>query len=375
MNRRTRTTHGYTLLELLVVIVIAALLVGIAIPAFRGILASSRRSLAESKLQQALYAARDAATSSIGGGDAAAVFFFEPGQGIRVLTCIEVGSLEDSIRGQGDIAPGGNAGDDARRIDRDVFVPLSGFEPVQLPPGIGVRGFALGPQFLEITNWYEALEDRRRPPLEPGYWVFPETAFYDENELDAGDVRQTFMVRFTAGDGTLSRELRQALVIAPSTGNDPQIQVEGISDTDDLELWARRFLSRAGADPSPVVGNQSVHSVLAGPVTELALYEERDLVQALGGRGLNQATGTVYKSAAEIRQDSRVDGVAPTIDSRVFSPDDETPPLGRPRVFARNSSRWIEGREILPGNRPQIDSTARVFAINAFFGDLVEITR
>lgn len=365
MSRRDRSHPGYTLLELLVVIVIASLLVGIAIPAFRGILASSRRSLAESKLQQALYAARDAATASVGGGDAAAVFFFEPGRGIRVLTCIEVGSISDVVTGG--ISGSGTS---SRERRRDVFVPISGFEPVQLPSGIGVRGFALGSLFAGPSNWYETLESRsaNRVPPEPGYWVFPETPFYLASELDGGETRQTFMVRFTAGEGNLSREASRSIVISPSTSGEDAVtdlssvasSLEDLDQVDDLEIWAKRVLSNTKLSEEErvaVFGNFSVHTVLAGSVTELALYEERDLSRAVGGRGLNQATGTLYQSGTS----------EPRLDSSVYD--------GGERLLARNASRWIEGRPLVRINREQTDSTARVFAINAFFGDLVEITR
>lgn len=368
MIQRTPDRRGYTLLELLVVIVIASLLVGIAIPAFRGILSSSRRSLAESKLQQALYAARDAATASVGGGDAAAVFFFEPGRGIRVLTCIEIGSIEDVVTGG--LTGSGGAGAAGNGNRRDVFVPLPGFEPVQIPNGIGVRGFALGTLFAGPSNWYETLETRNpnRVPPEPGYWVFPETAFYRADEIDTGGVRQTFMVRFTAGEGTLSREPTRALVLSPSTsGNEDVTELSGIDasiedlgDVDDLELWAKRALTNTSItddDRRVIFGNRSVHTVLAGPVTELALYQERDLSRAVGGRGLNQDTGTLYLPAED----------EPELDNRIYD--------GGPTLFARNASRWIEGRPLVRSQAPQTDSTAQVFAINAFFGDLVEITR
>ncbi|MEO0630843.1 MAG: hypothetical protein AAFY46_08955, partial [Planctomycetota bacterium] len=327
---------------------------------------SSRRSLAESKLQQALYSARDAATASVGGGDAAAVFFFEPGQGVRVLTCIEVGSIEDEVSG-GLTGSGGGGSGSANR--RDVFVPVPGFEPVQLPGGIGVRGFALGTLFVGRSNWYESLDARagNSVPPEPGYWVFPETAFYPENEFDGGDVRQTFMVRFTAGEGTLSREPTRALVVSPSTGSASDVvdlsaidpSIDNIDEIDDLELWTRRALSNVDVDDDErrlLFGNQSVHTVLAGPVTELSLYDERELSRAVGGRGLNQDTGTLYADANE-----------PVVDRRIYDRGE--------RLLVRNASRWIDGLELIGTQAPQTDSTAQVFAINAFFGDLVEITR
>ncbi|MEO1510513.1 MAG: prepilin-type N-terminal cleavage/methylation domain-containing protein [Planctomycetota bacterium] len=365
MSRRDSFKNGYTLLELLVVIVIASLLVGIAIPAFQGILASSRRSLAESKLQQALYAARDAATASVGGGDAAAVFFFEPGRGVRVLTCIEVGSIEDDVPG-GLVGPGGGGA----LSRRDVFVPLPGFEPVQMPNGIGVRGFALGTLFSGESLWYEDLEttNPNTVPPEPGYWVFPETGFYEADLLDTGAVRQTFMVRFTAGEGTISREPTRALILSPSTSGDDAVRdlssvnasIRDLDEVDDLELWTRRVLTNTSVTDVQrlqIFGNESVHTVLAGPVAELSLYQERDLARAVGARGLNQDTGTLYLPSDE----------EPELDDRLYG--------GNLRQLARNASRWIEGRPLVNPPGPRTDSTAQIFSVNAFFGDLVEITR
>jgi prepilin-type N-terminal cleavage/methylation domain-containing protein len=361
--RSRGTKSGYTLLELLVVIVIASLLVGIAIPAFRGILASSRRSLAESKLQQAIYAARDAATASIGGGDAAAVFFFEPGQGVRVLTCIEVGSLVDEPSG---FSVGGTgSGNGPQRFD--VFVPVSGYEPVQLPSSIGVRGFALG---TTIDNgWYTNAADAGL--LEPGLWLFPETAFYPAQRLNVRSLRrQSFLVRFTAGEGTLSRDPTRALVLSPSVGSGRNVSdAEGLLEADDLELWARRFLTRVDQTNAggleqrrrEVLGIDSVHTVLAGPVAELALYEERELARAVGARGLNQETDSLYAPRSN----------RPVLDDALFQGNANQPAV---EVLA---SKWLEGRiDPAEDGVPNVgDAQARIFAINAFFGDLVEITR
>lgn len=177
------------------------------------------------------------------------------------------------------------------------------------------------------------------------------------------------MVRFTAGEGTLSREPTRALVVSPSTSGDAAVndlsssinpEIDDIDEIDDLELWTKRALSNVSVSDDQrlaLFGNASVHTVLAGPVTELALYEERDLSRALGARGLNQDTGTLY--VADDRE--------PDVDDRIYD--------GGTRLLARNASRWIEGRELIGTQVPQTDSTAQVFAVNAFFADLVEITR
>ncbi|MEO1583645.1 MAG: prepilin-type N-terminal cleavage/methylation domain-containing protein [Planctomycetota bacterium] len=356
---RSRLRAGYTLLELLVVITIAALLIGLAVPAFRGILESSRRTLAESKLQQALYAARDAATASTGAGDAAAVFTFEPGGGVRVLTCIEVGSLLDET--PTGLSFGGGGGVFERR---DVFVPISTFEPVQLPPGTGVRGFVLGSSFQNEVDWFDRLEGfvGSGTPIEPGFWVFPETAYFDGEEIDSGNTRQSFMVRFTQGEGTLSRDLSRALVLEPALSETESVaNIEDLAEADDLEIWAKRLLSRADADDRQrrVLGNESVHTILVGPVTELALYEERELARAIGARGVNRESGTVFLPTGDLVE----------VDRAVYADSY--------RRLTQFASQWIEGRlDVVDAGVADVgDAQARLFAVNAFFGDLVEINR
>ncbi|MEM8757970.1 MAG: prepilin-type N-terminal cleavage/methylation domain-containing protein [Planctomycetota bacterium] len=367
--------RGYSLLELLVVVVIAALLIGIAIPAFSAIVSSSRRSLAESKLQQAMYAARDAAAASVGGGDAAAVFLWDPDVGVQAIICRQVGTISDETDGE--------------RVTRDVFVPASGFEPLQLPPNYGVRGFAVTTVFE--NGWYESLEDATG---DPGYWVFPETHAYPVTggSMEPGIARQTFMVRFNAGTGTLSRDSRQAVVIAPVADEDfanwagPQLGMAGIDDTvlttDDVELWTRRVVSsRAAAligDQSQplqdrdlrgiVLGDRSPHSVLASSVGEVALYLDREFSGGIGAQGVNRRTGNVYLPAGPTVTEALVDGA-------LFGGDagEARDPLEATRL----GSRWIEGRltEADLGGREPLEPTARIFAINPYFADLVEITR
>lgn len=363
MSRRRGDTGGYTLLELLVVIVIASLLVGIAIPAFRAILSSSRRSLAESKLRQAMFSARDAAASSVGGGDAAAVFFFEPGRGIQIVTCVQIGTIADA--GQ----------------TRDVFVPATGFEPAAIPQGLGVRGFALATANVSADDWYETVPQIVSGGLgsgtatggEPGYWVFPETAFYDRLDQTDGKDRQTFMVRFRAGDGSLSRDPRQALILAPSTsaqateyGFLDAADIPELSGADDLRLWGVRVLSSSALTPAQrleVFGNTSANTVLAAPVTELAVYDERELARAVGARGVNRETSTLYLPPTAAGVDE------PTLDTALYT--------GAADRLATLASRWIEGRLVAAdvGGRPPAEPTAQLYMLNAYFAELVEINR
>ena len=53
--------RGFTITELLVVIVIFVLIIGIAIPAFKSMIESSERALAENQLRVGLGSARNAA--------------------------------------------------------------------------------------------------------------------------------------------------------------------------------------------------------------------------------------------------------------------------------------------------------------------------
>jgi len=360
---------GYTLIELLVVIVIASLLIGIAIPAFSALLASSRESLAQNSLQQAILSARDAAASNIGGGDTAAVFFYDPSRGITVGIYEQVGEFTDD-----------SDNSDGSAI-RDVFVPIPTMEPVELPPDYSIRGFVLGTQ-LRDEDWYEELtqyspasggiqpggtsNDRG-----PGAWVFPETDFYDKATQNDGTNRQTFMIRFSAGTGTLSRSNNSALVLDPRPTNlgrtAPPAGIQPIEQSQDLKGWAVRVLISTAADASQkqsLIGNQSSDTVLARPVTDIAMYRERRLAQMLQLRGLNRDTKSIYLKSNN-----------PEVDTSLF----RNSQLGRDRVALETRiTQWLEGRLALDSTRDAgsaLEADSAVYTVGSYFGDLVEVVR
>lgn len=360
--------RAYTLIELLVVIVIASLLIGIAIPAFSALLASSRETLAQTSLQQAIYSARDAASANIGGGDAAAVFFFDPGRGITVGIYEQVATFTDQSSN-----PSG-------RADRDIFVPISSMEPVQLPPDYSIRGFVLGTQ-LRDEDWYESLVQfspssggiqpggGQNGQRGPGAWVFPETSFYDREEQLDGRDRQTFMIRFAAGTGALSRDSRSALILDPRPSNLNRTTPPGITSVTqatDLRSWAVRLLIAASINQTErreLIGNVSSDTVLARPVTDIALYRERRLAQMLQLRSLNRDTSTIYEK-----------GDNPEVDSSLF----RDPALASDRVALETRiTAWIEGRLALGGRDAgsALEADSAVYTIGSYFGDLVEVVR
>lgn len=360
--------RAYTLIELLVVIVIASLLIGIAIPAFSALLASSRETLAQTSLQQAIYSARDAASANIGGGDAAAVFFYDPDRGITVGIYEEVGTFTDQSSNPGS------------SVERDIFVPISSMEPVQLPPDYSIRGFVLGTQ-LRDEDWYESLiqfsptsggiqPGNQNGQRGPGAWVFPETAFYDrEDQLDGRD-RQTFMIRFEAGTGTLSRDSRSALVLDPRPSNLNRTTPPGITSVTqatDLRAWAVRLLITSSIDQNQrreLIGNASSDTVLARPVTDIALYRERRLAQMLQLRNLNRDTNTIYEK-----------GDNPEVDTSLFR---DSALAGDRVALETRITSWIEGRLALGSNRDAgsaLEADSAVYTVGSYFGDLVEVVR
>ncbi len=365
MSRR-----AYTLVELLVVIVIGAILVGIAVPSFQALLASSRESLAQNGLQQAIYSARDMATRNLGGGDAAAVFFYDRNRGLTVGVYEQVATISDRTSNP-------TGGLDV--IEREVFVPISGMESVTLPPGYMIRGFVLGTRLRDL-DWYQDLNeyDPSSGTLQPGggsdrgpgAWVFPETDFYDRTMQTGPNVRHTFMIRFESGTGALSKDSSLALILDPRLSGQDRSQIgsiEPVNQAEDLRSWAIRASttqSLSRVERIAILGNSSGDIVVAGPVTDIALYRERRMAQMLGLRGLNRQTDTIYEPGDE-----------PEIDSALFR--DAT--LASDRVALETRiTQWIEGRLAIEDNDAAgtaAEADSAIYTISAYFGDLVEVNR
>lgn len=288
--------RAFTIVELLGVMVIIMVLVAISVPAFSSLMRSSRASVADGSLRVALASARDAAVSSLDGGDAAAVFLFEPGGRVRVVVCSQVGRLSTL------------ESDYAGRLvgDVDVFVPDPRYEAQELPANWLVRGLAPA---LTIANaqdtqpfaWYSSA----RYDHQEFNWVLPEDGFFKRDERDPeGYRRQTFMVRFDAQSGALdTQDQAPALVYLPSV--DLRRTALPFRDynplrTEDHRRMVRRILTNTTAPQrEQLLGDRATDTVLARPVAHVALYDVRELARKLrhervGFPGVDKRTGSLY---------------------------------------------------------------------------------
>jgi len=287
-----RRPGAFTLTELIVVLTVIVIMIAVAIPAFRSIMAGTESSNAETQLRLAFLTGRDAALHSDNRADSAVVFFYEPGGRTSMLACEYVGTFTDSTG----IAP----------TDRDVFVPLSNFEPIQLPRGWMVRGLVPA-NTMEIggggRDWYEDSGANQRP-MDPGErnWVFPETGFYDALASDDGNDRQSFMVRFSGLTGAVAvGDSREALVLDPrptasQRPSDQDHRVFRFEQGGDLAGKVRRALSSTQFtmdEISQFLGNEAGDTVLCRTVEQVVLYKEAELAAALQVR-LDPETGSVY---------------------------------------------------------------------------------
>lgn len=357
--------RGFTLAEIMVVIAILALLIGLAVPAFNSILGGTERTLADNQVRAALSAGRDAAIRSEG-GDGAAVFLFTPGGRFTVIACVSVGQIEDRVTDA--------AGTVANRPwpMRDVFVPMTAVEPVTLPRGWSVRGYAPPGSITggtERSGWYETLE----AVADEGAWVFPEDSFIDPDDAAIGTkgwYRQSFMVRFKAGTGSLdTANTTPSLVLLPLNitgfrGGPPWSEARA-DQVVDLAGFARRVLGRVpSADQRKILGDLSPDTVLARPVTEIALYQEARLARDIRAR-LNPVTGTLYANPNP--PGSGPGPAGPTLDPGALPAGmnaDET---------ARAITRWIEGRFRATGATEFAPSDARILTLQRYLGQAQEV--
>lgn len=383
---RPATRPAFTVTELLVVISIFVLVVAGTIPAFKSMIASSEQALAENQLRVGLGAARDAAIQDPS-GDAVAAFFFQPGGKVSIIPCISVGFLLDNEL-NGGLATG-------RSVKREVFAPINTISPIQLPRGWSVRGFTppntiSGSDNSTLTNntngWYDSYTRSAGgggggvDPGSLGMWVFPETNLLDltSAQLDeSGWQRQTFIVRFKNGTGQLDSGNRSLAIIIDPIAAEGFRTAEPFASTRldkvaDLPQTVRRLLAKTSllpqqdADRIKLVGDISIDSVLARPITELAVYSERSLTaglsSALGYRGADRVTQTIYAPPDE------TDG--PRIDAANY----QTTGLD---LFAVSlaASRWIDGR-LRQGNTPAgelLETDARIFTLQQYLGQLQEL--
>ncbi len=352
--------RGFTLVELLVVITIFVLLLAIAVPSFSSLIYSSERAQAENQLVTGLNQARSAALTSESTGDTAAVFFFDNNGRLRIVTCVDAGDIPDGVNPDG-----------GPRI-RDVFVPVANYPVVQLPRGWSVRGFA---PVGTVDNgsgsgWYDRNNTSNRVlSSTTGNWVFPETAYYDPTKGNEGRSRQTFMIRFQGGTGVLRTDVSTPAVVldfSPATlfRNGAPWSDYRFDSTDRPEVLVRRAVARAGAsstfaknDLPKLLGDLATDTVLTRAITELALYDENELAGAIGARGLNNATHSIYGG-------SRVNSAPtePRIDQALFGGSFDAAAVNQ-RI-----NEWILG--VGEDTKP---SDVRLYTVDRYSGQAREV--
>lgn len=332
---------AFTLVELLVVISILVLILAIGVPAFSSLLYSSDQSLSENAVRSGLSSARDAAARSASGQDAAAVFFFDNGR-TSIVPCVSAGEVLDF-----------RDNDPTQPMRRELFVPVPGLSPAQLPRGWAVRGYAL-PGMLD-TEWYE--DSHPNGQQRPGTWILPETSFFDSSSGIDGEDRQTFLVRFEGGTGRFTLAgLRASLVLSPAPSDVFRQSGVWASYRVDREPDGARFARRVSASTLPpgqkvdLLGDRASDTVLAKPVGQLAVCSEARLAGALGAR-LDPATECLYAA-----------GVDPAF---VTVPGFSNLPAA--------VTQWIEGRLPAAGGG-YVSSDARIFGVQAYLGWLNELT-
>lgn len=360
-NRLTTIARraAFTITELLVVISVIVIMIAIAVPALTNLIDGSERTLAENQLRVGISAGRDAAIRS-DGGDGGVVFvhqFDSRGGRIVMIPVVQVGTIDDVVNNEGTASP--------TIVKRDIFAPVPNAQPVAMPRGWGIRGFA-PPGSVSAAGaqngWYGWLESR----ADDGNWVFPETGFFDPASANLGRQgwrRQSFFVRFEAGTGVLRTERSDlALVLDP-------VAEDAFRETAPWSLarvdraasqieWARRTARRTDLTPvqrTSLLGDTSIDTILVRPVTEVALYNESSMAGALGLRGLNRDTGTLYLP------NGGADGG--------FDP--ELLGTRTPVQVAADQALWIAGR--YPATGVRVPSDARVFALSKYLGGLEEL--
>lgn len=340
-TRRGRPAGGFTLTELFVVLLIGAIVVSISVPAFQNLIESAERSGAENAVRVAVTVAQDAATRE--GLDSAAVFLQDEGGRTRIVTVVKVGTFEEEPQdpfagsgggGGGGAQPGFLAGGG---IEREVFAPLPGASVIELPDGYSVRGYVPAGALLNRSSqtgttpdWYDIElyggDDDTDDAKLQGNWVAPLSGSYEVDlpggAIDAnaaGTPRHSFMIRFEGGTGLLMSSTAPALVVDPRPSNEG-IETIRISPTgsyretwwrvdraESVYDWARAVITRSAADAwgqprenqrplrSQLIGTYSNDTVLAGPVTRIAVYRETDLATDIGASGVNDITGTIFE--------------------------------------------------------------------------------
>jgi len=430
---RSRATRrgAFTLVEVLVVIVIAAILISLSVPAYQNLIESSEQSLAVNALQSAVRGAQDIALENGGDADGAVVFLHDGAGRVSMVPAIKIGQISAPLQPLGGGEGGGNFGvPGATAFDTvtlDVFAPTDTGREIQLPRLWSVRGYAApgtlndriepgrnsdNPDERSAAVWYnseiyggdDVTSDTRRE----AHWVFPETGFYArdaqyEGGPDDGSIggsaqnqrtpRQSFMIRFDGRTGQLLRSSTPGLFIDPRTsrerpyGDDPAPDDawKRIDLSLSVKQWALRVMNNPDLDSNgfgyqagdlgifnKLIGNASHDTVYVKPVTRIALYNEEDMASDIGAGGLS-ATGTVYLPYDQTESDSEI-MFDESLWRGTYPGDDEV---------RDDINRWIEGDTngdseiVFDPDDPQgsDEPKARLYLIQPYSAELTEVLR
>ncbi|MGV6813828.1 MAG: pilus assembly FimT family protein [Phycisphaerales bacterium] len=412
MPRRRMMVKGFTLIELLVVIAIGVIILTIAVPAFQSMSYSTNRSMASNALTASTRMARDVAINS--GRDGAVVFVYDPQVGkMQIIPAVYIGTIREITTVQ-NLAGMGMGLSDTPYFDRDVFVPATQGEVLEMPNFWMVRGYA-GPGSLidydsagdPATTWYTSnayggiTNNPINDPIKnEAHWVFPETGFFAVNaQVAGGDIsgglspvdyslptpRQSFMVRFDARTGAVSRSTNTALFVDPRNsrerpyGDRPTLyqQTLRVDMAEDIATWASRVIESPDLTNDGIafgrndedlrvelLGIMSNDTILVKPVTRLSLYDERRLAIALGARGLNKETQTIYAPADQQNSETPIE-----FDAALFSSFDEA-------EIVRKIDQWVDGDTNFDDTLDLDDEPeTRVYLIQSYTGELQEVLR
>jgi hypothetical protein len=404
MSRRGVNNRGFTLAELFVVVLILLAVLSIAVPAFTGLLASSERSLAENAVRIATIVAKDEA--SLGDGDVALFFIDDPTPdpaldaavreppGLRLVVARYVGTIEDAAEDSNPFV-----GPAFQTRARDVFVGIPTAPSVKLPGDWWVAGLA--PAGTLDREWYDGpgytgdgMGDANGEAFErvvaSRNWLLPQAGLYDRELFGEGattDInnqpaptftpRQTFMIRFSSETGRVVNGGNQALLIDPRPSlaqrrfTDDPLSRFGVSDdqtpftlrvdlAEDLRAWARDLIERQDidgdgltgeSDPAErelrraLIGNYSHDTVLAEPVSRIALFRMTDLAQGLFARGLNEETRSIFRPDISLNTAKRDRARDPRFDasSDALWPDTAN---ANATTIRQSLNAWMEGNTV-----------------------------
>ncbi|MHA7814007.1 MAG: hypothetical protein ACX94C_11515 [Phycisphaerales bacterium] len=416
---RLPVRSAYTVVELLVVIVIAVLLLTIAVPAFQATIYSSNRTLAVNALQACSIMGRDVAVNT--GRDSAVVFVYDPDvQRINIIPAIRVGTIREATTApDGPSGGGGPAAvgfGDQPYFDRDVFVPAPIGEVLSLPSNWMVRGYAAPGTLLDFDSagneaavWYNSLmyggvnPDDSQKRL--AHWLFPETGFFPRDaqvnggsldgsfstiDADLPTARQSFMIRFDGRTGAVSRDTRSALFVDPRnsrkrepSGNplDPYEQTLRLDLAEDIEVWASRVLTSPdltndqvtyGNDDATLreqlIGTASNDTILVKPVARLAIFDVNKLALGIGARGINSDTNSLY-----LPHDQDERNVNIMLDMSLFNSNMD---ISNVDDAIEAIDFWIDGDTNGDGLINLDDEPdSRIFLVQSYTGELQEVLR